>query len=337
VKFNPDWQATGWLGIITAGSLWTGIDVNNLVESAEKIAIQIGRTMDVTRRGGAALSDGDSSDLSSTEDDEYDHFSVDDMRGELERLMSDLRVAKYEKRGLGATNHTNANPSGLSPLPAGVPRLPTGLRVTVEMQALLCSLLEPIAEADSNFIGFCGMGGLGKTVVSTWLVRQTEVRAAFNQIVWVTFGQNPNLSKLLSIAFLQIMGTELSAELNQDEVKQTLKHALEGKSVLFVFDDVWERSHADELVFMDESTESKVLISTRVRGVLEGGVIIDLTLPSDQDALQMLLNEAGLDAEPSEAPAEALLVIRYGVFIYGIEFGTPGVLLGFTMLCDVIS
>eukprot|EP00729_Bicosta_minor_P011701 gene11701-19336_t len=153
-------------------------------DGAEKIVKQIDRTMDVySKRPGSAFSDTDGdTDHSSTEDDE-EGFSVEDMRGELERLMSDLRVAKYSK---GSINPDN-----------------------------------------------------------------------------------------------------------------------------MVLDDAWEVAHCEQLAFIDDSTQSKLLVSSRVKGVLEGGSIVDLNLPSDYDAQKMLLNEAGLDADPSDAPPEAAEVTKF--------------------------
>ena len=78
-----------------------------------------------------------------------------------------------------------------------------------------------------------------------------------------------------------------------------------------VLDDAWEVAHCEQLAFIDDSTQSKLLVSSRVKGVLEGGSIVDLNLPSDYDAQKMLLNEAGLDADPSDAPPEAAEVTKF--------------------------
>lgn len=233
VKMVPEFEATGWLGIITAGSLWTSVDLDDLEDGAEKIVKQIDRTMDVySKRPGSAFSDTDGdTDHSSTEDDE-EGFSVEDMRGELERLMSDLRVAKYSK---GSINPDNAisilNPTTeLCKLPAVVPNNPAGLRVTDEMKALLAALL--VTPTVGHQVGFCGMGGLGKTVVSTWLVRQDEVRKMFEKIVWITLGQTPNMEKCQQMLFMQLMGFDMNRDMSADEAKQSLMQALQGKNVL---------------------------------------------------------------------------------------------------------
>jgi hypothetical protein len=95
-------------------------------------------------------------------------------------------------------------------IPAAVPDLPSWVLVTDPMRALLGAVLDgtrndPAAgggggvgsgvgggssrsdggggahEMQSKHqVGFVGMGGIGKTLVSTWICRQKEVREAFD-------------------------------------------------------------------------------------------------------------------------------------------------------------
>jgi hypothetical protein len=178
------------------------------------------------------------------------------------------------------------------------------------MKQLLQALLSPTSAPQ---VGFCGMGGIGKTTISTWLVRQPTVRANYNQVVWATFGQTPNIQKVQSLVYLQLTGSDFATnEMSDDEVLQSLKQAFAEKTVLLVLDDVWEWEHADTVCCVDDSTESRVLLSSRVRGVLEGGDIVDISLPSDADAVQMLLNEAGFSILHNGAPPkEALEVVQF--------------------------
>ena len=54
--------------------------------------------------------------------------------------------------------------------------------------------------------------------------------------------------------------------------------------------------HEKLLNFIDDTTPSKVLVSSRVRGVLEGpnSVIVDIGLPTEDEAVEMLVSMAGL-------------------------------------------
>ena len=54
-------------------------------------------------------------------------------------------------------------------------------------------------------VGAC-RGGIGKTIISTWLVRQTGVLEAFSKIAWVTLGQTPNIDSLRGALYEQLTG-----------------------------------------------------------------------------------------------------------------------------------
>eukprot|EP01043_Picozoa_sp_COSAG02_P045312 COSAG02_NODE_4130_length_5740_cov_3.273888_4_plen_669_part_00 len=81
---------------------------------------------------------------------------------------------------------------------------------------------------------------------------------------------------------------------------------------------------------VDDTTESKVLASSRVRGVLEGAQVVNIELPNDDDAVQMLLSYADLQLD--EPPPEALEIVKYcnhlplaigiaGKFVKDLELG----------------
>eukprot|EP01043_Picozoa_sp_COSAG02_P071395 COSAG02_NODE_13028_length_1458_cov_0.908756_1_plen_485_part_11 len=94
---------------------------------------------------------------------------------------------------------------------------------------------------------------------------------------------------------MQCTGKELSPELSSEERKEALQQVLKGKRVLLCLDDLWEEQQESELNLVDESAGSKVLISTRMRALLEGGHQVEVGLPSPSDSARMLL--AAADAE----------------------------------------
>jgi hypothetical protein len=65
------------------------------------------------------------------------------------------------------------------------------------------------------------------------------------------------------------LGCPLFLPVHTVNAVQTLKA---GKNVLLVLDDVWEREHANEFMFIDEDTPSTVLISSRVRGAFSAEI-----------------------------------------------------------------
>jgi hypothetical protein len=195
-------------------------------------------------------------------------FSVDDAREELERLRAEETPA--------APTATDAD--GMCPLPMQVPALPDGLQVSAEMKQLRELLLTPSRKKTK--LSFCGMGGVGKTTISAWLVREREVRGQFGQVVWATLGQEPNLHTLQEAVHSQLTGKPFG---EAEERKEQLRQAMAGKAVLLVFDDLWEKGHAQALDFIDEDTASKVVISSRVRDVLDGSEIVDIGVPTEDE------------------------------------------------------
>ena len=167
-------------------------------------------------------------------------------------------------------------------------------------------------------------GGIGKTVVSSWLIHQSSVRQAFKKIVWVTLGQTPNINHLQRIIHEQLVpNTSWDKDSPDDIKKQRLTEAFYGQDVLLVLDDLWEIDHEQALNFVDQTTASKVLVSSRVRATLVGAtgstkdlaaddstVVVQIALPDETQAVNMLLTTAGMKADQS-APKEALEIVKF--------------------------
>ena len=85
---------------------------------------------------------------------------------------------------------------------------------------------------------------------------------------------------------------------------------------------IGETSHEQPLNFVDPQTASKVLISSRVRATLagattsaddttgDGTIIVQIELPDEKQAVNMLLTTAGMKADQS-APKEALEIAKF--------------------------
>eukprot|EP01047_Picozoa_sp_COSAG01_P119325 COSAG01_NODE_48036_length_384_cov_2.407018_1_plen_128_part_11 len=117
------WQASGWLGVLTAGSLWTPLyDAASFADNIPHLLRQI--ELAVNPDHMAAAEGG---------------FSVSDTREELERLRKDEQPA-MAMRGEGGGGFAQRS-GGMCVLPAQVPGLPDGLRIIPEMRQLLSSLM----------------------------------------------------------------------------------------------------------------------------------------------------------------------------------------------------
>ena len=268
-------------------------------------------------------------------------FSLQDMRDELDRLRSSIGIeitkskrsdddGSGEKRegsvtsegsgSFGSSNRSSVVNSLKCPIPAAVPDSPPWLLVTEPMSKLLSAVLAgtrgdenatQMAAYTTQQVGFVGMGGVGKTTISTWIVREAKVRESFDTIAWITLGQSPDIKMSTNILHMQLTGIEMQPGLSAAEAQQALTNAFSLKNVLLVVDDCWEAAHAKQLAFLDDATDSKVLISSRVRHVLEGGEIIDIGHPTLEDQIKMLLAAAGVTLKLREtAPVEASKVVR---------------------------
>jgi hypothetical protein len=224
-------------------------------------------------------------------------FSLSEMREELDRLRVETAPSSAGDRSIIG----DGIESLLCSLPAMVPVLPRGLFVTAEMQSVLDAVL---SETSTPQIGFCGMGGIGKTTVSSWVAHDDDVRTRFGMIAWISLGQTPSLDACFNLLHLQLKGTELADGLSPDQKHEHLKQAFLNRSVLLVLDDCWDAEVAAHFKWIDPKTNSKILISSRVRNALDGGDIIDVTVPSRTDSVKMLLSTAGMDMEALQSRAE---------------------------------
>jgi hypothetical protein len=300
VMMQPNFTAKKWLGILTAGSIWTPMHESvSVVEGVSKLVVQAQQVIPGMREDADANNDeaSETSEQSSFDvagwGDEM--FSLGEMREELERL-------RMETSPSTAVNSTG---SLLCALPAMVPVLPRGLFVTTEMQSVLAAVL---SDTSTPQIGFCGMGGIGKTTVSSWVANDDAVRTRFGMIAWISLGQTPTLDACINLLYLQLTGAVIAEGLPSAQKHEHLKQAFLSRSVLLVLDDCWDADVATHFKWIDHHTNSKILISSRVRDALDGGDIIDVTIPSQNDAIKMLLSTAGMDIEALHSRKEVAQV-----------------------------
>ena len=132
VLMHSDYSPRGWLGLLTAGTLWTPLhDKTSFAENIDGLVRQI--NLAVT----GIQSDLEHSQLLSAVPD----FSAKDLRSELDRLKDDQGHA---------TSTPHPNDLGKASVPAHAPELPRGVLVTQSMKQLLSHL----TIGDKSRIGF---------------------------------------------------------------------------------------------------------------------------------------------------------------------------------------
>eukprot|EP00729_Bicosta_minor_P033101 gene33101-biopygen989 len=108
----------------------------------------------------------------------------------------------------------------------------------------------------------------------------------------------------------QLTGSAFPDSIAVEQKHEILQQAFLNQSVLLVLDDCWDATIVKHFNWIDQNTNSKILISSRVRDVLDGGQIIDVTVPSQMDAVKMLLSTAGMDVEALNGRKEVAHVVE---------------------------
>ena len=85
----------------------------------------------------------------------------------------------------------------------------------------------------------------------------------------------------------------LPTSASEEEVFAVLGDACACMNVLLVLDDVWELKHAQALHFLDRGTASKLLITTRLKGVFPRASEFELGLIDRDDAAALMLDCGG--------------------------------------------
>jgi hypothetical protein len=176
-------------------------------------------------------------------------------------------------------------------------------------QKVLADTNQPVAiTAKSCHVGVQGMGGIGKTVLATALARDEEVRRAFpDGVIWITFGQTPQILTLQSDV-VEALGDKQASFTEINSGKTQLRKLLTDKACLLILDDVWNLNDASAFDVLEKPCQ--MLITTRDAGIITalGGEEYQLSILSEQQALALLADWAN---QPLETlPATALDVTR---------------------------
>ena len=192
-----------------------------------------------------------------------------------------------------------------APIPAEVPTLPES---AVERPDIIAALKASVVDASSSssVTTAVGMGGVGKTIMAAALARDEEVRIAFDRICWVSVGQEPDVPALQQALHIQLLNRPMADAPDPRVALGALKEAARDLAVLLVLDDVWSASQTLPLNFVDaaDKARSAVVVTTRLRSLLDGAHEIQCGVLSQEASLELLLRAGGcahLRTEPAAA------------------------------------
>ena len=151
------------------------------------------------------------------------------------------------------------------------------------------------------------MGGVGKTLMAVQLIRDAEVGAAFDRLLWVSVGQDPDPLQCVRMLYFQLKSAPLPSGAMEEEriAVQALREACKGAKVLLVLDDIWDAKHAEMLNCVDAEAGAACLITTRLRNMSPGDGEISCGLLTTEESISLLLTSAGLPELIDEPPAAA--------------------------------
>ncbi|MEV6761613.1 NB-ARC domain-containing protein [Streptomyces sp. NPDC051105] len=148
----------------------------------------------------------------------------------------------------------------------------------------------------SSVTGVHGTGGFGKTTLAAWACHHPDVLAAFpDGVLWVQLGQDVSQQRTIAEArdlVRLLTGAEPPAYATAEAAGIELGRALEGRRVLLVVDDVWQREEMEP--FLRGGSGCVRLVTTRRRGVLdESTPLVRIDRMSPAQSLNLLT--AGID------------------------------------------
>jgi WD40 repeat protein len=139
----------------------------------------------------------------------------------------------------------------------------------VERPELMVELLAAVTRPGAAVTGLWGAGGFGKTTLARLLVHRDDVRQHFlDGVVWVTVGEDtsgPDLADKLTNVICLLTG-ERPGLTDPVAAGAQLGHALGGRRMLLVVDDVWTSDQMEP--FLIGGPQAARLFTTRIRGVL---------------------------------------------------------------------
>jgi hypothetical protein len=140
VMMEPNFAAKKWLGILTAGSIWTPMYKQSAVDAGiENLIVQMQLVVpDMSREGGGSGASESGSEAGDVEAWADSLFSYREMREELERLKLVELGSSVAQGGCSSLVVDGLDEEqALFSLPALVPKLAAGLLVSSTMDAVL--------------------------------------------------------------------------------------------------------------------------------------------------------------------------------------------------------
>jgi hypothetical protein len=125
------------------------------------------------------------------------------------------------------------------------------------------------SNADRQYVGVRGMGGVGKTLLLQRVYASEKIHDHFRgaKFIWCPVGQTPDIMALYQTLSAKL-GLDLQMNLNLEDYKLKLNTQFKQKRVFLVLDDVWKEESFNSLD-VARGKGSVTLLSTRNQDVFD--------------------------------------------------------------------
>ncbi len=145
-------------------------------------------------------------------------------------------------------------------------------------------LLSNESGSHPRYVGICGMGGVGKTLLAKKAYMEIRQHFQGSSFIWLTVGKNPN-RRLLYKTLSEKLGLSRSAPSHDTDYQNNLFNVFCKRRVFFVLDDIW---HPETFDWLDlaKGPGSITLLTTRSEEVLNKPNVEMLHVPhlSEKDS-----------------------------------------------------
>ncbi|KAI5587672.1 hypothetical protein BDE02_05G049700 [Populus trichocarpa] len=180
---------------------------------------------------------------------------------------------------------------------------------------VLKEIMNALTTADVNMVGVYGMRGMGKTVLVKEAARQAIQEKLFNQVVFATITQTPDIKKIQGQIADQLF-LKFDEESECGRAGRLRRRLKQEQKILIILDDLWKSLDLEAvgIPLKDEHEGCKMLLTSREFDVLSIGMDIQKNFPinalSEEETWELFKKMAGDRIEHPDLQSLAMEVAK---------------------------